>query len=150
MKRAVLALLVAAIAVGAMPAAFGTSPTHQRSDWREVDLEFAHACAFPIHVHIRVKGQLTTFVDGSGDPVRAIGTGPVFATVTNEDTGASFSIAASGPTFFDGNLDLVRSAGVGLFIGDELFSVTGRVEFGPRGEIESIRGHATDLCERLG
>jgi hypothetical protein len=151
MKRVILALLsVLAFGVSTAPAAFATLPVHQRWDWAEVDLTFHHACAFPVDVQIRYRGQLTTFMDADGDPVRAIGTGPVFNTVTNLDTGASLTFTASGPVFLGADLNLIRGSGGWLFIGDWIFFVTGHIEFsGPYGVIQSVRGHTTDLCERL-
>jgi hypothetical protein len=151
MKRMISVLVsILAFGMGAVPAAFGAPPIHQRSGWRELDLEFADACAFPVDVHLHFRGQLTIFVDADGDPVRAIATGPVLNTVTNEDTGASITFSASGPVFLDADLKVVRATGANVFIGDGLLFVAGRIEFGPNGEIESIRGHTTDLCERLG
>src|SRR5262245_10085881 len=96
MRRGLLRLSIACLALTVVPAASAHKPA------REVipapgDLTIADQCDFPVLAHIEGGEIDTTFFDKAGDPVKLHGVFPgQTLTVTNLDTGRSVTVVDAG------------------------------------------------------
>ena len=103
-------------------------------------------CAFP------VEGILLDGTKVHEEHGIVFSTGPISATITNLDTGASATYNASGATFVDGTL-----AGASLIgqpksrnVGDPLLIIIrGRVTFTENNTIDTSTGKRIDICAEL-
>jgi hypothetical protein len=93
-----------------------------------------------------------TYYDQFGSPVRLQFTGKVTIEYSDLITGATYRPNSSGP----GELDLLTGA-LTLRGGNPLFDANGmliasdgRVILDPDGNIISLTGHVTDVCQQLG
>jgi hypothetical protein len=154
MRRVILAVVTivstALPLIGIAPAD-AAKPTIQRSGETVVDLHFPAQtlCSFPLDVHQVSRTKLITFVDGSGDPTRAISTGPIHDWETNVATGQTLFNSISGPSFFDAAGALVR--GTGSWSGVQLKDGTwvrthGLITFNTHLLVTAVRGRVEDLC----
>jgi hypothetical protein len=122
-------------------------------------LDAGVACSFPVEIALEGDLAQTTFFDKDGNPVRAIQTGQLNATVTNLDNGESTFLHVSGPAYLTFNADgsvNVRLIGPALLPmpGDTLLYNAGTIELevAPDGSVTLLRrvGHSIDVCAILG
>jgi hypothetical protein len=122
-------------------------------------LDAGVACSFPVEIALEGDLAQTTFFDSDGNPVRAIQTGQLNATVTNLDNSESTFLHISGPAYLTFNADgsvNVRLIGPALLPmpGDTLLYNDGTIELGvaPDGSVTLLRrvGHSIDVCAILG
>ena len=122
-------------------------------------LDAGVACSFPVEIALEGDLAQTTFFDKDGNPVRAIQTGQLDATVTNLNNGESTFLHISGPAVLsfhaDGSLN-VRLIGPALLPipGETLLYNDGTIELevAPDGSVTLVRlvGHSVDVCALLG
>jgi hypothetical protein len=153
MRRVLLTGLLATLACATLPmsSAAATAPIRERSIGSFDDALPAEVCGFPIAAHIEQKVTVKVFLDADETPAGGKVTGSVVVTLTNADTGTQSVLNLPGPTFLDGNLDLVRGAGPwATFTPDGRFVIaTGRTTF-EDGVATETTGRVIDVCELLG
>lgn len=106
-------------------------------------------CDFPLLAHAEMKVTMKTFLDGAGQPVRGIMTGPITVWFTNGHDGSTRRLSIPGPTFFDAAGRAVRGAGAwASFTTDgELVWAAGHLEVDEWNTIVSIQGTSRSICE---
>lgn len=159
-RRALIVLLggvTMSTIVGAQPA-FADKPTIEYfTEPVTIPLPAGEFCAnFDVTVQIEQNAKVITFSEESGGAIGGIGTGQIFATVTNEATGESIRLAISGPGFFDRSGALVSGTGQWLlFIPGEpgqILYLVGQFTFNQEDygvSPDVVRGQQVDLCTVL-
>lgn len=164
MRRVVLLLSTALVALAVVPAAGANRPM------REVipappDQVFTDQCAFPVLGHIDGVEIKMTFTDHAGNVVKQISIFPGNTlTLTNLDTDASITVGTAGPfharVHHDGSASIDIS-GHGPLPNDVAGGAPGlwyldggrvHVTFDSEGNMTglSVTGHVVNLCDQLG
>ena len=155
MAVAICALCVTTIAA---PAAHANPPSIQ---WFTEPVTFVlpadtFCAGFDTQVDIQQKAKVITFAGDQGAMFAAIGTGQIFATLTNLLTGYSITRNISGPAFFDSTgLPYVGTGTWFIYLpGDpgSILYLVGRMNFVPEpyGISPSlVRGRSIDMCSLL-
>lgn len=106
-------------------------------------------CDFPLLAHAEMKVTMKTFLDGAGQPIRGIVTGPITVWFTNGQNGSAHRVSIPGPTFFDASGRAVRGAGawVSFTTDGELVWAAGHLEVDEWNTIVSIKGTSRSICE---
>ena len=158
LRRVVIPFLLAAGLVG--PLASPASADQPTIQWLTDPISFVlpagQFCAgFDAQVDIEQKAKIITFTDG-GAAFAGVGTGKIFATVTNLSTGHSIRLDISGPAFFDATGLPYLGTGTWLIYipGDpgSILYLVGRMNFIPEpyGIAPSlVRGRSMDMCLAL-
>ena len=120
---------------------------------------FTGACAFPITVSFDTHQTQRDWVDASGEVIRSHVTGKGRVTITNDRTGESVTVGASGPTLTSrrgsvgtGHWVLIGSEAQAEFLpfppGAWLY--TGRIaDLDSADYTEVFSGRVTDLCAAI-
>ena len=143
-----LAVIATTLCTGVTAAAANTverTRTHE-----SFDMDFgSDLCGFPLTAHAQMKTTTKTFLDGSGQPIRGIVTGPIAVWFTNGLTGSTVRTSVPGPIFFDAQGQPVRGTGAwASFTSDgELVWAAGQIELDRWGTILSIRGMSRSVCD---
>ena len=96
MRRGLLLLSTALVAVAVVPAATANKPTREIIPAPD-DKVITGQCTFPVLGHIEGNEIDTTFTDKAGNPVKLVGVFPGNTlTLTNLDTGKSITLGATG------------------------------------------------------
>jgi hypothetical protein len=96
MRRGLLLLSTALVAVAVVPAATANKPTREVIPAPE-DKVITGQCTFPVLGHIEGYEIDTTFTDKAGNPVKLVGVFPGNTlTLTNLDTGNAIILGATG------------------------------------------------------
>jgi hypothetical protein len=142
---------VAALLLLAQPAS--SAPTVPNGETTTITFAAGEVCPFGVEI-TATSGQMERVTLPNGI---VIITGPIVATVTNQDTGASKTYNISGPTQFDPATGRVVVTGPNLIIapadsgGPFLIVTSGRVSFIIGEPIDvPLRGHVShDVCAEL-
>jgi hypothetical protein len=143
----ILVAIVATLCIGSSAAS--AAPAERTTMHESFDMDFGDTCDFPLLAHAEMKVTLKTFLDGAGQPVRGIMTGPITVWFTNGATGSTHRLSIPGPTFFDADGRAVRGAGAwASFTADgEFVWAAGHLEIDEWNTITSIRGTSRSICE---
>ena len=96
MRRGLLLLSTALVAVAVVPAATANKPTREIITAPD-DKVITGQCTFPVLGHIEGNEIDTTFTDKAGNPVKLLGVFPGNTlTLTNLETGNSITLGATG------------------------------------------------------
>jgi hypothetical protein len=134
----------AALLLMLLPTTAGAAPPPGQTF--TADFAKGELCGFPVHFLVNDRTKLHT------GPGAVYSTGPLTATITNQDTGKTQTFNISGPTFKNGTLTghaLVlqpasRNIGPAFLILNK-----GRVTFTENNTIATITGSTTDVCAVL-
>jgi hypothetical protein len=160
MRRLLVVLLVALGALLAGPTALAAPPTHETIPVD--DVFFDPSCGFPIEGHVTGFAVVITWANKDGSSRVFVANPQLKATLTNLNTGSTYTENISGPAHItvhpDGTSTLV---GTGLW-GFDLNPQTGApgaslnagrlvATFDAAGNETSFQiiGHVTDLCAKL-
>jgi hypothetical protein len=168
-RRAVLRGAVTAAAAGiiaaAAPLAGAAGPTRQPTNNQPGVLPAGSACAFAVGVGIVTDRETTTTwpVDRNGD-VRSHVNGTLVLSLTNQDTGATIVVDASGPgdfvTHADGSHDITFLGNSVLIVPpggsrptpDSIITSGRAVEHDTpdaTASLASVSGRTQDVCQEL-
>ena len=106
-----LAVILVTPLVSGAGAAGAAKPEITAGEFFEAEIPFPDVCDFALTATVRGKPHAITFLDSSGEPVRAFSGGQLSVTWTRDDTGASRTFTISGPTFYDASGTPVRGTG---------------------------------------
>ncbi len=167
MKRmATLITIAVAVLAGTLLSAApagATSPTHEQlplclGPFGCGTFVLDGVCSFPVQIALEGNLAQTTFFDNDGNPVSAVQTGQLDATVSNVDNGKDTFLHISGPAILafdsDGSVN-VRLIGPALLPipGETLLYNAGTIELevAPDGSATLVRrvGHSIDVCDIL-
>jgi hypothetical protein len=97
------------LAIGSASSVAAAAPTFTPLVIDEVDEVPADFCGFPVTAHVVANQTIKVFHDGAGAVTGGIVTGPWKVTYTTPTR--SLTVALTGPSFLDSNLDLVLGTG---------------------------------------
>jgi hypothetical protein len=166
--RLLLACTISA-AIGCAAPAFAAPPIRIEPPPQTLDFPAGVACAFPLQLELSgANFHFKEFVDGNGNPVRAILAGKgSFMTFTNVDTDATFSARAYGFAAhrvynLDGTItetvtghvvqilfptDVPAGPSTTLYVGRLVFTYDATT--GATLNLQSFTGKSTDICAAL-
>jgi len=150
MKRLVASVFVALASISIVPPhALAAEPERTTVSFTDEGTFPADVCGYALGYDVEGRVTMRIFHDEDGVPTRAITTGPIHGTFTNDETGAESTFSLSGPGFYDGSLTLVRGTGNWASFSGEGDLVITSGDATLDGGAGALDGHTRSVCASL-
>ena len=153
MRRVALAVVGSCVVAAAV---IGVGSPANAADNRRISGDYAFTatrlCVDPIHVEGTYDEMMHAYYDANGDAIRLSFTGTVTVKYTDLVSHNTFSPNSSGPGTTDlaTGQTIVRGSNGTIFTDEGVLATNGRIVFDADGNIISITGKQTGVCEALG